>query len=201
MNEMKLTRGGVLTVLFLSTVLIIGGCTLISPRTGMGALFATPEAALGDALGPQGWLSQQTEQLIIHQVQSAPEGVIATYSSIRAGEVILGLADAKPRNNRWYAHGMFGLPVPEIGDQPAACLLMPHTMTGATIGVLTGRLTDASHQVEALLGDGTLQRPTQRDDHFILVLPAVEALEELRIVDGRGNEVARIAAAECASEG
>lgn len=196
---MKPTQRGMLAVLFLSTALLIGGCALISPRTGMGALFATPEAALGDALGPQGWLSRQTDQLVIHQVQPAPEGVIATYTSISNGEVILGLADAKPRNNRWYAHGMFGLPAPEIGDQPAACLLMPHTMTGASLGALTGSLADTSHQVEALLSDGTLQRPAQRDDRFILVLPAVEALEELRIVDVQGEVVTRIAADECAA--
>lgn len=198
---MTLTRRGVPIVSMILIALILGGCAMLSPRTGMGALFATPEAALADALGPQGWLSRQGEQLELHEQQPAPEGVIATYSSLQNGVLMLGLADAKPRGNRWYAHGMFELPAPALGDQPAACLLMPHAMTGASFAVLTGRLADASHQAEALLRDGTTRPAVQRDDLIVLLLPAVDALEELRIVDTQGVVVGRIAAAECASEG
>lgn len=182
-------------------MLILSGCAMLSPRTGMGALFATPEAAFADALGPQGWLSRQGEQLELHELQPAPEGMIATYSSVQNGTLTLGLADAKPRDNRWSAHGMFALPAPALGDQPAACLLMPHTMTGATFAVLTGRLADASQQAEALLTDGTTRPAVQRDDLIVLLLPAVDTLEELRIVDAQGEVVTRIDAAECTSEG
>jgi hypothetical protein len=77
----------------------------LPPRTGMGSLHGTPEAALVDALGPDGWLGSSSEVEIL-QVLATAEGRVVLYVDDHGS---VGVADAKRRYGRWYAHGMFGL--------------------------------------------------------------------------------------------
>ncbi len=90
-------RASCLRLLFAVCLLVLlNGCAMGVPRSGMGALFTTPEAAFADALGPEGWLDEGLDQLVLHQYVETREGAIVLYSGYSGDS-----GDAGPRTPAW----------------------------------------------------------------------------------------------------
>ena len=184
-----------------SLLVLLGGCAMGAPRSGMGALFATPQAALADALGPGGWLGGGLEGLILHQQLQAPEGALVLYSGYAGGNLVLGSADAKPRGAQWYAHGMLRLPVPELsGMQRMSCGVMRYQSSGTGVVAVTGRAyrPDVS-SIVVVFDSGAEERATMRDGTFMLLRTEPSPVRELRAKDAGGAVVVRVPGETCAS--
>ena len=182
-------------------LVLLNSCAIGAPRSGIGALFTTPEAALADALGPGGWLDRDIERLMLHQHLRAPEGEIALYSGYAGDTLVLGSADAKPRAGKWYAHGMFRLPVPQLsGTQRMSCRLMGYPSSGTWVVAVTGRVDrpEVRHIVVVFDSAGE-QRATMRDGSFMLIGTGLGMLLELHALDAAGAIVERIPARNCAA--
>ena len=182
-------------------LVLLSGCAVGAPRSGQGALFATPQAALTDALGPGGWLDGGLERLMLHQHLVAREGAIMLYSGYGGANLVVGSADAKPRGTQWYAHGMFRLPVPQASDsQPTSCAVMHYQSSGTEIVAVTGRSErPAVRAIMVVFDSGAERRATMRDGSFMLLQPEPSSLRELRAMDGGGVVVDRIPARACAA--
>ena len=182
-----------------SLLVLLNGCTTGVPRSRMGALFPTPQAAFADALGPEGWLDRGLDRLVLHQQLGAREGTIVLYSGYAGGSLIAGSADAKPQARRWYAHGMFRLAIPPLSaTQRISCTIMHYQSSGASIESVTGRVHQpVVRQIIAVFDSGAEQQATMRDDVFMLLLMEAGRLRELRAMDASGAVVERIPAQSC----
>ena len=186
-------------VLAASLLVVLNGCLGGVPRSGMGALFPTAEAALVDALGVAGWLERGLERLVLHQHLGAPEGTIVLYSGYLGGRLVAGTADAKPRDGRWYAHGMFRLPVPQLsGTQRLSCMVMGYSSSGTWVVAVTGRVDRPEvRNIVVVFDSAGEQRATMRDGSFMLLGTGSGMLLELRAMDAGGSIVERIPAQVC----
>ena len=180
-------------------LVLLSGCAIGAPRSGIGALFATPQAAFADALGPGGWLDGDLERLMLHQHLQAPEGEIALYSGYAGDSLVVGSADAKRRDGRWYAHGMFRLPVPELsGAQRMRCMVPGYSSSGTWVVAVTGRVDRPEvRNIVVVFDSAGEQRATMRDGSFMLIGTGLGMLLELRALDATGAIVERVPAQVC----
>ncbi len=197
---MMIRPGGRWPLLYAVCLLVlVNGCAMGAPRSGMGALFPTPDAALADALGPEGWLDEGLDRLVLHQFVGTREGTIVLYSGYAGDSMIAGSADAKRRDGQWYAHGMFRLPVPQLsGSQQVSCAIMQYQSSGISVEAVTGRVhRPAVSQILAVFDSGAEQPATMRDDAFMLLRPEGDRLRELRAIYGDEAIIEPIPAQDC----
>ncbi len=197
---MMIRPGGRRRLLFTVCLLVLlNGCVMGAPRSGMGALFPTPDAAFADALGPEGWLDEGLDQLVLHQYVETREGAIVLYSGYSGDSIVAGSADAKRRDGQWYAHGMFRLPIPQLsGSQQVSCAIMQYQSSGISVEALTSRVhRPPVSQVVAVFDSGAEQPTAMHDDVFMVLRPEENRLRELRAMDAGGALVVHIPAQDC----
>ena len=180
-------------------LVLLNGCAMGVPRSGMGALFTTPEAAFADALGPEGWLDEGLDRLVLHQYVETREGAMVLYSGYSGDSIVAGSADAKRRDGQWYAHGMFRLPVPQLsGSRQVSCAIMHYQSSGISVEAVTGRVhRPPVSQVIAVFDSGSEQPAAMHDDVFMLLRPEGNRLRELRAIDAAGAIIEHIPAQDC----
>ena len=180
-------------------LVLLNGCAMGVPRSGMGALFTTPEAAFADALGPEGWLDEGLDRLVLHQYVETREGAMVLYSGYSGDSIVAGSADAKRRDGQWYAHGMFRLPVPQLsGSRQVSCAIMHYQSSGISVEAVTGRVhRPPVSEVIAVFDSGAEQPAAMHDDVFMLLRPEGNRLRELRAIDAAGAIVEHIPAQDC----
>ncbi len=197
---MIIRPGGHRRLLFAVCLLVLlNGCVMGAPRSGMGALFPTPEAAFADALGPEGWLDEGLDRLVLHQYVGTREGAFVLYSGYTGDSMVVGSADAKRRDGQWYAHGMFRLSIPQLsGSQQVSCAIMQYQSSGISVEAVTGRVhRPAVSQILAVFDSGAEQPATMRDDAFMLLRPEGDRLRELRAIYGDEAIIEPIPAQDC----
>gem|GEM_PF-4784646 len=183
-------------------LLLLAGCSLAVPRTGMGAVFATPQAAFADALGPQGWLEPDLSHLMLHQQQETPEGMLVLYSGYSNGSLLVGSADAKPRRNGWYTHGMSRMPVPGLsGTQTMNCTVVRYPSSGMQVVTVTGQVRQPEvRAIDVVFDTGVVERAALRDGVFMVLTTQATTVQEIRGLDQQGVLIKRIPSDECSSE-